>query len=247
MKHFFISYNKADLPWAEWIAWQLEAAAYTVVIQAWDFREGSNFVLDMQRAVEEAQRTMIVLSPDFLASQFAAPEWAAAFAKDPTGAKGLLLPVRVRDCTPSGLLAQINYIDLVGLKSPKEARKRLLAGVDSARPKPQAKPGLPPLDTRRPLATLGPAPQWPPAIKLAGKLFWRMVRIVGFVVGVATTALWFLSAYLPEWFASSPVAVYITALIWGVLAAMLGEGGLRLLRRSRGVRVSTPGDGRAPE
>ena len=24
MKDFFISYNSADRPWAEWIAWQLE-------------------------------------------------------------------------------------------------------------------------------------------------------------------------------------------------------------------------------
>jgi S-adenosylmethionine-diacylglycerol 3-amino-3-carboxypropyl transferase len=33
MKHFFISYNKADRQWAEWIAWELEAAGipHTVV------------------------------------------------------------------------------------------------------------------------------------------------------------------------------------------------------------------------
>ena len=30
MKDFFISYNKADRAWAEWIAWHLEEAAYSV-------------------------------------------------------------------------------------------------------------------------------------------------------------------------------------------------------------------------
>jgi hypothetical protein len=49
MKDFFISYNKADRSWAEWIAWQLEEAKYSVVVQAWDFRPGSNFVLEMQK------------------------------------------------------------------------------------------------------------------------------------------------------------------------------------------------------
>ena len=40
MKDFFISYNKADLAWAEWIAWQLEEADYTTEIQAWDSQFG---------------------------------------------------------------------------------------------------------------------------------------------------------------------------------------------------------------
>ena len=40
--NFFISYNKADKTWAEWVAWQLEANGYTTVIQAWDFKAGNN-------------------------------------------------------------------------------------------------------------------------------------------------------------------------------------------------------------
>src|SRR5829696_4725671 len=42
---FFISYTGADQAWAEWIAEQLEAAGYTTLLQAWDFRPGENFVL----------------------------------------------------------------------------------------------------------------------------------------------------------------------------------------------------------
>ncbi len=48
MTDFFISYTRIDRGWAEWIAWQLEEAGYTAVIQAWDFRPGSNFVQEMQ-------------------------------------------------------------------------------------------------------------------------------------------------------------------------------------------------------
>jgi hypothetical protein len=99
MPDFFISYNRADLPWAEWIAWQLEVAGYTTMLQAWDFRPGSNFVFKMQRAAAEAERTIAVLSPDYVQARFTQPEWAAAFAQDPTGEKGTLLPVHVRECT----------------------------------------------------------------------------------------------------------------------------------------------------
>src|SRR5713101_4089153 len=87
-KDFFVSYNRADRAWAEWIAWQLEEAGYTTIVQAWDFRPGSNFVLDMQHAAVEGARTIAVLSPDYLAALFTQPEWAAAFAQDPTGEKG---------------------------------------------------------------------------------------------------------------------------------------------------------------
>ena len=40
-RDFFISYTQVSRPWAEWIAVQLEAAGYSTVLQAWDFRPGS--------------------------------------------------------------------------------------------------------------------------------------------------------------------------------------------------------------
>lgn len=138
--HIFVSYSHRDRPWAEWIAWQLEQAHFDVIIQAWDFRAGTNFVLNMQAAVQAADRTLLVVSPDYLKSAFAAPEWAAGFALDPGGMEGRLLPVRVRECRPPGLLAQLVYVDLVGLK-PEAAREKLLNAVQGHR----LKPDLPPL------------------------------------------------------------------------------------------------------
>lgn len=128
MMDFFISYNSADRQWAEWIAWQLEGAGYTTIIQAWDFLPGQNFVGWMQLATTVAERTVAVLSKSYLAAKFTHPEWAAAFAKDPTGEKGTLLPVRVRDCDLTGLLNQIVYIDLIGL-TEEQAKGALLERV----------------------------------------------------------------------------------------------------------------------
>lgn len=142
MTDFFISYNKADREWAEWIAWELEQSGRTVTIQAWDFRPGSNFVLQIQSAAAKSGRTIGVLSPDYLASTYTQPEWAAAFAKDPTGEKQALLFVRVRECKPEGLLPQIVYIDLVD-KSEPEAKRELLTGVQPTRAKPEHAPAYP--------------------------------------------------------------------------------------------------------
>ena len=141
-KDFFVSYNKADRTWAEWIAWQLEEAGYSTMLQAWDFRPGSNFVLEMQRAATEAERTIAVLSPDYLIAEFTQPEWAAAFAQDPTGRNRTLVPVRVRECDLTGLLAPIVHINLVGLEE-SEAVDRLLSGLSQERAKPTIPPGFP--------------------------------------------------------------------------------------------------------
>jgi hypothetical protein len=55
MKDFFVSYTGQDRTWPEWLAWVLEEAGYIVMTQAWEFRPGGNFALDMQRATMEAK------------------------------------------------------------------------------------------------------------------------------------------------------------------------------------------------
>ena len=65
---FFISYTSIDRPWAVWIAWQLEAGGYQVVVQAWDFGAGNDWAHEMQDAMSTAERVVAVLSPDYLRS-----------------------------------------------------------------------------------------------------------------------------------------------------------------------------------
>lgn len=187
-RDFFISYRTSDESWATWIAWQLEAAGYTTFIQSWDFQPSSNFVDQMQGSTTRSNRTLAVLTPAYLEeSGFTKAEWYAAFAKDPTGKEGALLPVRVEACDVIGLLGQIVYVDLVGLNEAA-ARERLLAGVKGARAKPTverpfpgAKPGYP----------LQPAPasaggQPPPAH--GPRRPWRTIIGIGAGLGLATVA-----------------------------------------------------------
>src|SRR5262245_20043315 len=92
MNDFFISYNRADRSWAEWIAWVLETNGLTMRLQAWDFRPGSSFIAEMNKAAEGAECTIVVLSPEYLASHFGEMEWTTDLAQ-----KKRLLPVRVRE------------------------------------------------------------------------------------------------------------------------------------------------------
>ncbi len=142
MTDFFISYTSADETWAEWIGYVLEEEGFSISIQAWDFRPGSNFVLEMQKAATEAKRTIMVLSPSYLKSQFASPEWAAAFAQDPQGWMRTLVPIVVQESRAAGLLKSLVHINLVN-KSEEVARTLLLNGIREGRAKPTRRPSFP--------------------------------------------------------------------------------------------------------
>jgi serine/threonine protein kinase len=141
LKDFFVSYNSNDKAWAEWIAWTLEANGFSTIIQEWDFRPGGDFVLEMQKATNGTKQTITVLSDEYLQAAFTQPEWAQAFARDPKGDDRTLLPVRVTDCSPEGLLMTRIYADLVGL-SEEESREELLKSLEE-RAKPVMQPSFP--------------------------------------------------------------------------------------------------------
>src|SRR3954451_9690076 len=134
----FVSYTQADRAWAEWIAWQLDAAGFSARVQAWDAASGMNFIEFMHDASAGCERTLAVLSPDYLQSRWAMKELYAAFAQ------GSLLVVRVRDVAVEGMLSAEVYTDLVGLDED-EARARLLAEFErqGGRVKPVRAPRFP--------------------------------------------------------------------------------------------------------
>jgi TIR domain/Ricin-type beta-trefoil lectin domain len=153
---FFISYTRSDRPWAEWIAWILEAAGYHVVLQHWDFVPGCTWPERVDDMAQAEVRTIAILSPDYLGSAFAKAEWLAAWRTSAEGGQRKLVPVKVADCHTSGLLAGIATVDLTGLDeagAEKELGTRIPA-VISGRAKPAAKPRFP--------GATGPSREKPP-------------------------------------------------------------------------------------
>ncbi len=155
-KDFLVSYSDVDQQWAEWIAWQLEEVGFTIVVRAWDSYAGNNVMLEMHEAIQQTECTIAVLSPDYLTSTLAFPEWAEAFRRDPKSKNGTLIPIRVRPCNAGGLLGQIIYIDLVGLDKVA-AKQTLLERISRQRRRPLHPPVFPPV----------PEPLFPVAVPLS--------------------------------------------------------------------------------
>lgn len=158
---FLVSYTNADQAWAAWIAWQLEDAGYQVVIQAWDFLPGRDWAHEMQQALASVPRVVAVLSPAYLSSEHGEAEWRAFYAADPSGEQARLLPVRVAEVTPPGLLKTRVYVDLVGVDE-REARDRLLTAAGGARGKPADAPVFP--DPAALQRSTGVTPRFPGAL-----------------------------------------------------------------------------------
>jgi tetratricopeptide (TPR) repeat protein len=157
---FFISYTRNDQRWAEWIARVLDEAGYLTRVQARDFIPGRDFVHEMHQAAGNAARTIAVLSPAYFDSRYTGSEWGAAFVQDPTGEAAILVPVRVAEFDPPGLLRSRVYIDLVG-KNEAEARSALLDGVAASGAKPSHPtpfPGQTPEPTAEPVRFPGVLP-----------------------------------------------------------------------------------------
>lgn len=144
-RDFFISYATQDGDWARWIAKVLQDAGYTVLLQDQDFRPGTDWVHQMHRATIECDCTLAVLSHTYLRSLHGEAEWRAAYRADPSGEFGSLIPVRIDDVSPPGLLATRVYLDLAGLDEA-EAERRLLAGV--RQPRAAQAPDPPPTQPR---------------------------------------------------------------------------------------------------
>lgn len=112
---FFVSYATRDEPMAREIAALLDEAGYSSIVQFRDFAPGTNFVREMQRGLKESARVIALLSPAYEASEHCQAEWSAAYAEDPGGDKGKILPFLIAPTQLNPLARQIVYRSLVGL------------------------------------------------------------------------------------------------------------------------------------
>jgi len=140
-RDFFISYTIADKEWAEWIAWQLEAAGYSVLLQSWDFAPGDNFVSETQLALESADKLIAVVSPSYIRSNSTLSEFESAFTL--INSRQRLIPIRVAGGELPGTLSGVIHVDLFGVTADV-ARQRLLSAARATyRSKPMSEPSFP--------------------------------------------------------------------------------------------------------
>jgi cellulose biosynthesis protein BcsQ len=138
---FVLSYSGPDQDWADWIAWQLVNAGYSVQLDVWGGTAGRGPAAVMTDALARADRVLLLFSAAYF------QHWALAA---PDGAPGLdqnrlvalrVAPVDTGQIPPS--LRPLTYRDVFGLPEA-EAERSLLDAVTTA-----ARPGQGPLFSGR--------------------------------------------------------------------------------------------------
>ena len=154
---FFVSHAGADRAWAEWVAWQLIDAGFTVELDVWDWGAGRNVVLAMSDALARCDRVVALFSAAYFdRSRYTTEEWTAALLHRPGAQSGRLVPVRVAEVPPAQMpdvLQPLLFCDLFGVDAD-EARRILLAAVRDPE-RPGGEPAFPGRGTPGGLRKLG--------------------------------------------------------------------------------------------
>jgi formylglycine-generating enzyme required for sulfatase activity len=164
-RDFFVSFNQADRKWAAWIAWILEEAGYSVFFQDWDFK--GSFIEQMHQASLRAGRTLVVLSDNYLHSEYARSEAWAALARDPVGREDRAVTVKIGPIGELGFFSHFAYLDLTD-STEADAERLLLERARKSldptyRPKPSTRPHFPGRSATKPPF---PAPAVGPALEV---------------------------------------------------------------------------------
>jgi hypothetical protein len=109
----FISYSHEDSVWVRGrLVRLLEESGFRVAVDFRDFRAGAAGVEEMQRCVVQSKRTVAVLSPQYVLSEWSKFENIMAQVLDPGAIQRKLIPVLHEDCEIPLRLKILHYRDL---------------------------------------------------------------------------------------------------------------------------------------
>jgi hypothetical protein len=118
MKSYFISFVKGDASWAKWLVKILEAEGHKVTLSD-----------NVGKLPQPGETLIALISRAYLDSEAGKDEWVTAYTGDRKGSDRAIIPVRVENVLPEGLLSHRVFIDIFGNISDEERKRRLLAAL----------------------------------------------------------------------------------------------------------------------
>ena len=98
----FVSYSHLDGQWVEeTLLPRLQRADIHYCRDAEHFQGGGSSVANMERGIQQSERTLAVLTPEWVDSEWSQLEALMTIAHDPIGRRRRLVPLLLRKCQPS--------------------------------------------------------------------------------------------------------------------------------------------------
>jgi hypothetical protein len=109
----FVSYSHRDTEWVvESLISRLEKHGFRVLVDYRDFIGGDFSIRQMERAVLDSKRVLLVLTPDYVGSEWAEFENVMARTLDPAARHRKVIPLLRKDCDIPLHLRILHYRDL---------------------------------------------------------------------------------------------------------------------------------------
>jgi tetratricopeptide (TPR) repeat protein len=142
----FISYSHHDEDWVRSrLLRRLEAAGLRVCIDFRDFEPGLPSLVNMENAVERSHKTLIVLTPAWVKSEWTAFESLLIQTDDPAGRRRRMIPLLLKPCDPPRRIAMLTYLDFTDPPQFDFQMSRLVRAI---------KPDIDRIEEKRPLKEL---------------------------------------------------------------------------------------------
>ena len=126
----FISYNHQDSQWVrEWLLPRLEGANLRVCIDFRDFEIGVPSLVNMERAVELSRKTILILTPNWVQSEWTNFEALMIQTQDPIGLRRRILPLMLEECEPPKRLSIFTYADFMCSENWETELSRMLVQI----------------------------------------------------------------------------------------------------------------------
>ena len=114
--HVFFSYESSDLEWVKETVSKLESPEYgfKCSIHERDFHAGKRIIENITDHIRSSEKTVLVLSPDFLQSRWCHFEVELGVVMSMEESKLLVVPVMIRQCQIPDSIKTLTYIDATG-------------------------------------------------------------------------------------------------------------------------------------
>lgn len=123
----FISYSHKDGDWVrDWLLPRLEDAGLRVCIDFRDFDVSVPSLVNMERAVANSRKTLVVLSKAWVASRWAQLERILTQSIDPLERT---IPLLLEPCEPPPGIAMLTYADFTQLEMHDDQFQRVIAAI----------------------------------------------------------------------------------------------------------------------
>lgn len=126
----FVSYSHKNKKWVwEWLLPRLQKAGIKVCIDLDCFEPGAPVITEIERATIVSRKTLLVLTPGYLQSEWAELENLLTASQDPAARKRRLIPVLLERCELPLRLKSLIYLDFTNQQATQDKMNRLIASL----------------------------------------------------------------------------------------------------------------------